>query len=346
MPWPSIWPFSSSSPSDSTNSNTSKKQQEQQPSILSAFSSLSSSTENANPSPVSAALDTNLFSRLSKAPLESTLLILTISITSILAYRGQQSYLSHLSTASRIPPSFYTKRRTISGLCTSVGDGDNFRLYHSPGGRLAGYFWLSGRRIKVDRDSNSASIDASWWRFGQGRKKLKGDETIHVRLAGVDAPELGHWGNEAQPGAKEALDWLRGYVSGRRVRVRLLKPDQYGRVVGTVLVRKLPFGFRKDVSLEMLKQGLACVYEAKGGAEFGGREPQYRDAEARAKMAKKGMWETSKRKFESPRDYKTRISSHGQEKDDKEKEKEVKARSSSTVGNASRSIWSVFFGKK
>jgi hypothetical protein len=34
---------------------------------------------------------------------------------------------------------------------TSVGDGDNFRIYHTPGGRLAGWGWLPGRRIPMDK---------------------------------------------------------------------------------------------------------------------------------------------------------------------------------------------------
>lgn len=73
---------------------------------------------------------------------------------------------------------------------------------------------------------------------------------------------------------------------------------------------------KKDVGLEMLKCGLASVYEAKSGSEFGTSEQQYRDAETQAKERKVGMWtqpgfmgrlrgETAK-KLESPREYKSR----------------------------------------
>lgn len=56
----------------------------------------------------------------------------------------------------------------------------------------------------------------------------------------------------------------------------------------------------------MLRAGLATVYEAKSGAEFGNKEDKYRSMEAWAKSKKKGMWAGSRKDFESPRDYKTR----------------------------------------
>lgn len=71
--------------------------------------------------------------------------------------------------------------------------------------------------------------------------------------------------------------------------------------------------FRKrDVSYEMLKRGLATVYEAKFGAEFGGEtmENKYRKAEWWAKWRKKGLWvdfSEDGKDWESPRDYKTRM---------------------------------------
>ena len=57
----------------------------------------------------------------------------------------------------------------------------------------------------------------------------------------------------------------------------------------------------------MLKKGLATVYEAKFGAEFGKVERKYRRAEWWAKWWRRGMWSGSKKDFESPRDYKTRM---------------------------------------
>ena len=62
----------------------------------------------------------------------------------------------------------------------------------------------------------------------------------------------------------------------------------------------------RDVGLEMLRAGLATTYEARTGVEWGGREAQYRDAEEKARAARRGIWRLSKKKFESPRQYKNR----------------------------------------
>lgn len=66
----------------------------------------------------------------------------------------------------------------------------------------------------------------------------------------------------------------------------------------------------------MLKAGLATVYEAKSGAEFGAAEAEYRAAEEKAKERKVGMWSkpslmkrlggAGSKALESPREYKAR----------------------------------------
>lgn len=137
---------------------------------------------------------------------------------------------------------------------------------------------------------------------------------IHVRIAGVDAPELAHWGREAQPFAKEAHNFLTDYILNRRVRAYIFRRDQYDRVVAQVFVRKR--FFKRDVGLEMLKAGLATVYEAKTGSEYGDFEQKYRDAEEKARTNKVGMWAKptllgrlkgeKEKVVETPREYKTR----------------------------------------
>lgn len=129
----------------------------------------------------------------------------------------------------------------------------------------------------------------------------------------MDAPEGAHFGRPAQPFSGEALRWLSDYILGRRVRAYIHKRDQYERVVATVRVRRFLL-FRKDVSLEMLKRGLATTYEAKTGAEFGGCEEQYKAAEAAAKSRKHGIWGTKPSLFESPREYKNRMNETENEK--------------------------------
>jgi endonuclease YncB( thermonuclease family) len=130
----------------------------------------------------------------------------------------------------------------------------------------------------------------------------------------VDAPELAHWGREEQPYAKEAQEWLINLIHNRRVRAYIYRRDQYDRIVAQVYVRR--WLFRKDVGLEMLKAGLATIYEAKSGAEFGTSEAKYRAAEEKAKAQKVGMWAkptllqklggASTKAPESPREYKAR----------------------------------------
>ncbi|KAK4243242.1 hypothetical protein C7999DRAFT_44910 [Corynascus novoguineensis] len=192
------------------------------------------------------------------------------------AFRFYQSYLRRIPSADHIAPNFF-RRRSLFGKVTSVGDGDGFHLFHTPGGRLAGWGWL--RSVPKER------------------KQLKG-QTISIRIAGVDAPEGAHFGRPAQPFAAEALAFLESYVLHRRVRARVYKRDQYERVVATVYVRRPPFFFpRRDVGLEMLRRGLAVAYEGKTGAEFGGpaMEARYRDAEAAAKKKGKGLWGVGRR---------------------------------------------------
>lgn len=76
----------------------------------------------------------------------------------------------------------------------SVGDADNFRFFHTP--TLGGYSWpLKFRRIP--------GLSKGIYRVDKAILRLVGlslthfkmlidlkDETLHVRIAGVDAPEV------------------------------------------------------------------------------------------------------------------------------------------------------------
>src|SRR5271155_2725937 len=132
-------------------------------------------------------------------------LVLTTSLLGLhTLYRRR---LRRIPTVTQLPPSAISSHQTLFGKAVSVGDADNFRLFHTPGGRLLGWGWV--RQIpSVRKDITKAG-------------------TIHVRLAGVDAPEGAHFGNKAQPYAEEAQNWLTNYVLGKRVRVKLLARDRY-----------------------------------------------------------------------------------------------------------------------
>ncbi|EMC94984.1 hypothetical protein BAUCODRAFT_72309 [Baudoinia panamericana UAMH 10762] len=230
-----------------------------------------------------------------------TIIACTItSAATLLLVHAYKTYLRRIPTVEYLKPSIFGKR-SLYGFVTRVGDGDNFHLFHTPGGRLAGWGWLPGRRVKA---------------MMQEKGRLKG-QTVHVRLAGVDAPELAHFGHPAQPFGKEAREWLESYILGRYVRAYAWRRDQYERVVATVYCRRWVV-WRLDVGEEMLRQGLATVYEAKAGAEFGGREKRYREVEGWAKRRKVGMWTEPglverlvlgrrREEVETPRSYKNRV---------------------------------------
>lgn len=216
-------------------------------------------------------------------------------VTAVVVTGGPLIYKRHLRRVRNVdyltPRQFRTK--TLFGHVTRVGDGDNFRFYHTPGGRLAGWGWLRSIPTKAG--------------------DLK-DETLHVRIAGIDAPELPHFGRPGQPHGQDAIEWLNNQLLDRRVRIRPLSKDQYGRVVGTV---RMPYRlWNRDPGMQMIKAGWATVYDAKSGAEYGGQEQEYRDAEARAKKRRVGMWGgqnmigkllgKKQEPLESPREFKAR----------------------------------------
>ncbi|KAI5212873.1 SNase-domain-containing protein [Aureobasidium subglaciale] len=224
--------------------------------------------------------------------------ILTVSTLALI--RIYRRHLRRVPEAQYITPSYFHKRN-LYGYVSRVGDGDNFRLFHTPGGRMTGWGWLPSRKIQ------------DW-----AAKEFK-DKTIHVRIAGVDAPETAHFGNKEQPFGKEALEWLRTLLHKRYVRAYIFRLDQYQRVVASVSYWKWGF-WKTDVGLEMIKNGMATVYEAKFGSEFGNKEDKYRRAMEKAQRKQIGMWRHTKpgligkligqksEKVETPREYKTRVS--------------------------------------
>jgi len=200
---------------------------------------------------------------LTALPLYSPEILIPTAVltTSLLALSSlYHRVLRRIPTVTQLPPSAISSHHTLFGTAISVGDADNFRLFHTPGGRILGWGWL--RAIPTSR------------------KELAKAGTIHVRLAGVDAPEGAHFGNPAQPYAEEAQNWLTNYVLGRRVRVKLFARDRYERVVCSVKIRR--WGIRRDVSLEMARAGWAELYD-NAGAEYGGLERELRRAVETAK---------------------------------------------------------------
>lgn len=95
---------------------------------------------------------------------------------------------------------------------------------------------------------------------------------VKVRLAQIDAPE------KAQAFGERSKQSLSDLIYGKNVTVEVETTDKYGRTVGKINVGGV------DANLEQIKRGMAWFYVQYGN------DANYRDAEARAKSAKLGLW--------------------------------------------------------
>lgn len=106
-----------------------------------------------------------------------------------------------------------------------------------------------------------------------------------IRMLGIDAPEVAHEDQPAQPYSKEATDWLRSRIEGARVSLRIdsAKKDRYGRTLAWVYDEH-----GKMLNEELLAEGLVRLLPDFGlPADL---EPQLRQAESEARILKKGLW--------------------------------------------------------
>ncbi|KAG0277083.1 putative endonuclease lcl3 [Linnemannia exigua] len=189
-----------------------------------------------------------------------------ISTAAVVFYRRN---LRRIPSAAYLTPNMLKGRRVLKGKVTSVGDSDNFRFYHTPGGIWAGWGWL--RHVP------------------KGTKALK-DQTLHIRIAGVDAPEGAHFGMPAQPFSTESLAWLRKELMGKTVTVQPYAKDRYERVVSMAWYPSfLPLLPKKNVSKEMLKVGYGQIYR-QAGSQYGGLLKEFERIEKKAKANKIGIW--------------------------------------------------------
>jgi hypothetical protein len=155
MPWPKLWSSSTKDESDSQRP-ISAKAQDAWESATKTASEAAETVQRKAPTDLPSQL--NAFTR----P-ETIIAAVVLSTASLGLYKFYKSYLRRIPQAINISPGFF-RRRSLVGRVTSVGDGDNFRMYHTPGGRLAGWGWLPGRQIPTDK------------------KKLKDQTVWHVKV--------------------------------------------------------------------------------------------------------------------------------------------------------------------
>ena len=144
-PWPGIWSFDSKGTQEKENdeSVTDKVRDAVNSARVAATpSNISNSVER-----VSKDLPPALRPFAEPQTLIATAILTTASLALFKFYR---SYLRRIPEAGNINPSYFRKR-SVFGKCVAVGDGDNFRIYHTPGGWLAGWGWLPWRRVPMDR---------------------------------------------------------------------------------------------------------------------------------------------------------------------------------------------------
>lgn len=105
-----------------------------------------------------------------------------------------------------------------------------------------------------------------------------------VRLAGIDAPELGHpeEGRAEQYFAAEAAALLESLVAGRELRVESLGRDDYGRLLGLVRAGGVL------VNEVLLEQGAAFYLYFPGRPP--GLDERLLAAQVRAMDAGRGFW--------------------------------------------------------
>jgi endonuclease YncB( thermonuclease family) len=213
-----------------------------------------------------------------------------------------------IASAEWITPNILRRKQWITGVVTSVGDGDNFRLYHTPGFGWRGL--LKFRHIPK-----------------RSRELVR--NTIHIRMVGVDAPERAHFGKPAQAHSDEALAWLKEQIHGRRLKCQLFQRDQYGRIVALPLLPHHRWWWprrsaTRNLPLEMVRAGWGIAYTGTGAQYGGWGQAAFLEAQAEAQAARRGIWHAGT-DIETPAEYKKRHRAAQEAAREEEPEAELEA---------------------
>jgi len=99
-----------------------------------------------------------------------------------------------------------------------------------------------------------------------------------IRLQGIDAPE------SHQAFGTQSKKSLSNLIFDREVTVEFDKTDQYGRIVGKILLDG------KDINLEQVKAGMAWHYKEYQREQSPQDREIYARAEDEARSARRGLW--------------------------------------------------------
>ena len=129
----------------------------------------------------------------------------------------------------------------------------------------AGQQTLSGRVVRLADGDTITVLDAN--------------NTQHrIRLQGIDAPE------SHQDFGTQSKKNLSGMVFGKDVIVVYEKSDQYGRLIGKVLLDG------RDINLEQIRDGMAWHYKEYEREQSAEDREIYARAEDEARSASRGLW--------------------------------------------------------
>lgn len=125
---------------------------------------------------------------------------------------------------------------------------------------------LTGRVVRVADGDTITVLDSS--------------NTQHrIRLEGIDAPE------SHQAFGTQSKKSLSNMVFGKDVTVVYQKTDQYGRLVGKIVIDGT------DVNLEQVKAGMAWHYKEYQREQAAADRELYATAEDEARADRRGLWQ-------------------------------------------------------
>jgi endonuclease YncB( thermonuclease family) len=116
--------------------------------------------------------------------------------------------------------------------------------------------------------------------------------TLMVRLVGIDAPEAGGGKHPPQPFSRKSKDAFSRMITPGPFTLKSYGTGGYNRVLAELFVGG------QNINLELLRQGLAEVYQGK--MQAGLDKKAYLDAQKEARQRRRGIWSLGN-DYKSPR---------------------------------------------
>lgn len=150
-------------------------------------------------------------------------------------------------------PNYFWKAASAVFLCFAIANCDgSWNSYNT-------YDEIRGKVVRV-ADGDTITV-----------REPNSDQT-KIRLFGIDAPERG------QAFGQKSRKTLANLVANQTVDILIEDEDQYGRIVGIVLLND------KNINLSMVESGMAWVYRRYQD------NPEWIEAEENARDARRGLW--------------------------------------------------------